>query len=100
MPLAHSTSGIDHLAALDTALARLTGHYRIAFVIAGTDVLRCDRLGGLRLSIADVIQRDAAVLNLLRSLSVPAVVLGGGGYSGESVQAVAGSTIANFGTLS
>ena len=100
MPLAHSTGGVDHLAALDTTPTKLTGHYRIAFVIGGTDVLRCDRLGGLRLSIADVIQRDAAVLNVLRSLSVPAVVLGGGGYSRESVQAVAGSIIANFGTLS
>jgi histone deacetylase 11 len=88
VPLHTATTGDAYLKALDAALGRIHGGYRIAFVIAGTDVLGSDPLGGLRLSIEDVVRRDEIIFETLRKRSVPTVFLGGGGYSEESVDSI------------
>jgi histone deacetylase 11 len=82
------TVGREYLGALETALDGIRGGFRIAFVIAGTDVLASDPLGGFRLSVEDVVRRDRMIFEKLQNLSVPAVFLGGGGYSADSVNAI------------
>lgn len=87
-PLHTATRGHEYLRALDAALDRIDSGFRIAFVIAGTDVLASDPLGGFRLTIEDVVRRDMMIFEKLRILSIPAVFLGGGGYSEDSVKAI------------
>ena len=88
LPLPTGTRGTDYLASLRTGLARLSGGARVAFVIAGTDVLASDPLGGLNLSVEECAQRDQLVLERLKQLGVPAVFLGGGGYGKQSADAM------------
>jgi histone deacetylase 11 len=87
VPLHTAATGDAYLRALNAALGRIHGGYRVALVIAGTDVLGSDPLGGFNLSIEDVVRRDGMIFETLRNLSIPAVFLGGGGYSKESVDA-------------
>jgi histone deacetylase 11 len=91
IPLLSGTNGEVYLSKLSDGMQGLNGNYDLAFVIAGTDVLSIDPLGGLNLSVEDCVERDSLVLQKLSSLSVPAVFLGGGGYSGGSAKAIAGS---------
>ncbi len=91
VPLTAGTDGHEYNTALQSALNKLEGDYRIAYVIAGTDVLESDSLGGLGLSITECVERDKLVYEKLQSLSIPAVFLGGGGYSRDSAQAIIGS---------
>jgi histone deacetylase 11 len=91
VPLHTSTTGDAYLGALYDALDRIHSGFRIAFVIAGTDVLAADPLGGFSLSIEDVVQRDRMIFEKLQELSIPAVFLGGGGYSEDSVHATINS---------
>ena len=62
--------------------------YRLAFVVAGTDTLMGDKLGGLFLTIEDVVERERITLKALAQRSIPAVILGGGGYSKDSAKSV------------
>lgn len=82
------TDGTIYLQRYSEALERLEGDYRMAFVVAGTDTLMSDRLGGFRLSIDDVAEREKLTLLALKRRSIPAVILGGGGYSKESAVSV------------
>jgi acetoin utilization deacetylase AcuC-like enzyme len=91
VPLHTAASGREYLGWLENALNRIHGDYRMAFVIAGTDVLAADPLGGFRLTIEDVVQRDMMIFQKLRRLSIPVVYLGGGGYSKDSVKAISRS---------
>jgi histone deacetylase 11 len=86
-----STTGQAYLEALDAALDKIHSGFRMAWVIAGTDVLASDPLGGFRLSVDDVVRRDRKIVDKLRELSIPAVFLGGGGYSDDSISAIAES---------
>jgi histone deacetylase 11 len=61
----------------------------LAIYNAGTDVLEGDPLGGLSLSMDDVLARDRFVLETFRERKLPAVVLTSGGYTPVSYQAVA-----------
>ncbi len=88
VPLAAGTEGTQYNEALKNALDKLEDDYRIAYVIAGTDVLASDPLGRLGLSISECVERDKLVYEKLQSLSIPAVFVGGGGYSSESAQAI------------
>ena len=81
-------SGSKYLESLNSALERLSESFRIAFVVAGTDVLASDSIGGFKLSIEDVSKRDSMILEKLKKLSTPAVFIGGGGYSKESAEAI------------
>lgn len=66
----------------------------LAIYNAGTDVLEGDPLGGLSLSLDDVLARDLFVLRTLRERGIPVAVLTSGGYSGASYQAIARTIIA------
>lgn len=91
IPLAPRTPGADYLAKLSEGLQQIRGPFRLAFVVAGTDVLSSDPLGGLGLSIDDCVARDQLVLERLQALSVPAVFVGGGGYGRDSAKAIVAS---------
>ena len=88
VPLRHGTSGVEYLNSLKSGLDQINGNYKLAFVVAGTDVIKEDPLGGLNLSIEDCANRDALVAKKLSDLKVPFVFTGGGGYSLKSAQAI------------
>jgi histone deacetylase 11 len=88
MKLKPGTDGETYLECLKIALSEIRGGFKLAFVIAGTDVLAVDKLGGLKLTVDDVTEREKLTLNKLADMSVPAVITGGGGYSSESAIAV------------
>ena len=91
IPLHRGTNGDVYLRKLNEGLSRVNEKYDLAYVIAGTDVLNIDPLGGLNLTINDCVKRDSIVMNKLKSLSTPMVVLGGGGYSKGSAKAISES---------
>ena len=70
----------------------------LAIYNAGTDVFEDDSLGGLRLTEADVLQRDLFVLDALRSRNLPTLVLPSGGYSDASHRLIA-ATLREAGRL-
>jgi acetoin utilization deacetylase AcuC-like enzyme len=80
-----------YLTALDALLARAP-RPALAFVIAGGDVLKGDRLGQLGLTLRGARRRDLAVARWLDGL--PQVWLPGGGYSHAAWRALAGSGMA------
>ncbi|MBZ9613110.1 histone deacetylase [Rheinheimera maricola] len=88
VPLAGGTGGELYLNKLSAALEQLSSGYKIAFVVAGTDVLATDPLGGLALSVAEVAQSHKLVYQRLKALHVPTVFLGGGGYGKDSAAAI------------
>lgn len=82
------TDGQTYLQRYSEALEKLDNDYRVAFVVAGTDTLMSDKLGGLCLSINDVAEREKLTLKALSQRSIPTVILGGGGYSKGSAKSV------------
>lgn len=88
VPLPPGTDGQTYLHRYSEALAKLNNDYRLAFVVAGTDTLMSDKLGGLCLSIDDVAEREKLTLKALNQHSIPTVMLGGGGYSKGSALSV------------
>ncbi|MFL5347881.1 MAG: histone deacetylase [Hyalangium sp.] len=80
----------EYLAKLEALLGRMP-RARLAFVLAGGDVLGGDRFGRLGLSLEGVRRRDFAVARALRGL--PSVWLPGGGYHEESWKVFAGSVL-------
>ena len=97
LPVHCNIDGQTYLQTLRAGLQRLRekvaqdGSFALAFVIAGTDVLIMDQLGRMNLSIEECIERDVLILDTLKELAIPCVVLGGGGYSKDSALAIAGS---------
>jgi acetoin utilization deacetylase AcuC-like enzyme len=79
---------LDALAALLSRMPRP----RLAFVIAGGDVLAGDRLGALGLSLGGARDRDLLVAAELEG--VPSVWLPGGGYSDGAWRILAGTGMA------
>jgi histone deacetylase 11 len=96
IPLGQGTKADTYLSKLEHGLKLLPTTAKLAFVIAGTDVLSGDRLGGLSLSIAGCTERDRLILERLSSLSIPSVFLGGGGYGPESHRAISASIMALY----
>ena len=104
-PLTHSTrervnfpvalpSGVkskQYLSSYQKVLNELTDDYKLAFIVAGTDVLKTDKLGGMSLTVDDVVERDLITLSRLKELKVPCVFLGAGGYSKESAESTSAS---------
>lgn len=88
VPLHKGVTGDKYIKTIDDTLNKIEGHFRIAFVIAGTDVLASDPLGGFKLSVKDCAKRDALIFEKLKALSIPSVFLGGGGYSKNSAKAI------------
>jgi histone deacetylase 11 len=66
----------------------------LAIYNAGTDVLDNDPLGGLNLSLDDVLTRDLFVIETLRERNLPTVILTSGGYTSFSYEAIARSVLA------
>lgn len=88
IPLKSRTNGEEYIRKLQYGLDEIQGGYTIAFVIAGTDVLLNDPLGGLGLTVSDCVIRDQLVLEKMQSLSIPTVFLGGGGYGKDSAPTI------------
>lgn len=88
VPVSSGISGDEYLAKYQKALNTLSSGFKVAFVVAGTDVLASDKLGHMKLTIDDVVEREKITLERLQSLDIPVVFLGGGGYSKESAQAI------------
>ncbi|HEY0685572.1 MAG TPA: histone deacetylase [Steroidobacter sp.] len=88
VPLKPGTDGPTYLKRYAEALDRLKDDFRLAFVVAGTDVLLSDKLGGLCLSIDEVAERERRTVEAIERRSIPAVVLGGGGYSKDSAKSI------------
>ena len=88
VPLHTGTLGDAYMGALNSALDQLNDDFRLSFVIAGSDVLASDKLGGFKLSVEEVYKRDALICERLKALSTSFVFLGGGGYSKQSAEAM------------
>lgn len=93
VPLNSGVGGEEYLSKYADALNALKKQcsekkYRMAYIVAGTDVLSSDPLGGMGLSVEDVAERERMTLQMLQSLSIPAVFVGGGGYSKASADAI------------
>ncbi len=89
VPLPPGTEGQVYLQKYEEALKKLQDmNFSLAFVVAGTDTLTSDKLGGLCLSIEDVAEREKLTINALQKQSIPTVILGGGGYSTSSAESV------------
>lgn len=89
VPLKSGVDGEEYLSKYGDALNHLGDDYRIAYVVAGTDVLSSDPLGGMRLNQDDVVARERLTFDKLKSMGVPAVFLGAGGYSKASAPTIA-----------
>jgi acetoin utilization deacetylase AcuC-like enzyme len=85
------TGDAAYLDALAALLARMP-RPKLAFVIAGGDVLAGDRFGALGLSVDGVRERDLVVAAELEW--VPTVWLPGGGYSAHAWRVLAGTGMA------
>ncbi|GLR69272.1 histone deacetylase family protein [Agaribacter marinus] len=88
VPLPPGTDGQTYLRKYNDALGKLEDDYRLAFVVAGTDTLLSDKVGGLCLDIDDVAEREKLTLTALKQRGIPTVILGGGGYSKDSAKSV------------
>jgi histone deacetylase 11 len=95
LALRRRTDGAAYLERLREGLQRLESRHRMAFVLAGTDVLNTDPLGGLALTIDDCVARDRLVLNRLDAPGTPAVMLDAGGYGRDSATAIIRRIAAN-----
>ncbi len=89
--LAEGTGNDLYLEALHGLLGRMPP-VGLAFVIAGGDVLRGDRMGKLDLTLSGTRKRNVAVAAHLEG--VPSVWLPGGGYSKNAWKALAGVGLA------
>ncbi len=77
------TGDDEYLAALEAGLNQSLGRFSpdVIFYLAGADPYREDQLGGLRLSLEGLEQRDRMVLEAARSRGIPVVVTLAGGYA-------------------
>ncbi|MDN3637368.1 histone deacetylase [Simiduia curdlanivorans] len=92
LPLKNCTDDAAYLEILKTELPRFVEQSprpALVFYNAGTDVVLGDGVGRLGLSPSAVIERDRFVVDALRALGVPTVVLTSGGYNSESPKLIA-----------
>ncbi len=76
-------SGGEYLDRLHATLPAAVERFEpdVAFYIGGADCHADDRFGQMRLSTADMLERDESTIALCRGWGVPTVVLYGGGYN-------------------
>jgi acetoin utilization deacetylase AcuC-like enzyme len=81
--LEDGTGDDEYLALLTTHLPKIVSAHQpeLAFYLAGADPYREDQLGGLKLSIAGLRERDEKVINILRDAGVPVATTTAGGYA-------------------
>lgn len=86
VPLAMGTSGNEYLDILRDKLPAVLDAVRPDLVIynAGSDPFVDDPLAGLRLSTADLADRDLLVVDMVRERSIPVAMVLSGGYSTAS----------------
>ena len=96
IPLISGTRGKEYLEQLKNGLNKLDEGFKLAFVVAGTDVIASDPLGGLALTVEECVERDSIVIDKLLKLKIPFVFLGGGGYSKDSATAIAASIAKHY----
>ncbi|MBX3185265.1 MAG: histone deacetylase [Polyangiaceae bacterium] len=89
--LPSGTGDAEYLAALSPLLCRMP-KAELTFVLAGGDVLKGDKMGGLALSLEGARQRDLLVSWYVGQ--TPQVWLPAGGYHAESWKVLAGSVVA------
>ncbi len=93
--LAPGCPGSTYLSRLESCLPSFLDSIRrsapiaLAVYNAGTDVLEDDALGGLALTIDEVLLRDRFVLEATHSRAIPTVVVTSGGYGKQSYQSIA-----------
>jgi len=80
----------DYLAILEKHLHRAFQDFspNILFYVAGADPYREDQLGGLKLTIEGLIQRDALVFDYARRHGVPVAITLAGGYARQVTDTV------------
>jgi histone deacetylase 11 len=100
VPLPAGCTGAEYLRLVELSLPGFldsitrTGRVGLAVYNAGTDVFAGDALGGLRVSMADVLSRDLYAIEQLRARGIPVAMLLSGGYSRESYRLVANTVSA------
>jgi acetoin utilization deacetylase AcuC-like enzyme len=88
--LADGAGDATYLRELERALPAVMAHApRCVFYLAGADPYEDDQLGGLRLTIAGLRQRDRLVVGTVRAAGVPLVVTLAGGYARQVQDTVA-----------
>ena len=85
LPLENDTAGELYLQLLSENLPNLIESFQPQFVfyLAGVDVLSSDKLGKLKLSKSDTMERDRFVFELCKRHNLPVQVSMGGGYSAD-----------------
>jgi acetoin utilization deacetylase AcuC-like enzyme len=79
-----------YLAKLDAALPAVMAHRpECVIYLAGADPYQDDQLGGLRLTMEGLRQRDRTVIRTVREAAVPLVITLAGGYARRVEQTVA-----------
>ncbi|NCD71824.1 histone deacetylase family protein [Mucilaginibacter agri] len=83
VPLADDTDGETFLKILTETLPKLITEQKPDFIfyLSGVDILATDKLGKLKVSIADCKARDQFVLSQCKLHNIPVQVSMGGGYS-------------------
>lgn len=81
--LEDGTGDNEYLAALETGLEEAFGRMKPDLVayVAGSDPYHEDQLGGLRLTMAGMMERDLLVMKAARSRGIPVFVTLAGGYA-------------------
>ena len=78
-----------YLAALRTALPRVIDHRpELVVYLAGADPFAGDRLGGLKVTKAGLVERDRVVIQNCRDANVPLVTVLAGGYATDVADTV------------
>lgn len=92
LPIKSGTDGADYIDRLQKHLPRFLAEFKnpsLVFYNAGSDILKGDPLGLLGVSEDQVRQRDEYVLDSLKSIDAPTVILTSGGYTGTSHRLIA-----------
>ena len=91
IPLPDRSGDDEYLAAVSAGIAAAFAAppYELAFYIAGADPHERDRLGRLHVSAEALAERDVLVLGACARLSLPVVVVMGGGYGRDVEDTVA-----------
>lgn len=94
-PLPNGTADEAYLAVLKTKLPKALDEFKPDLIIynAGTDILEGDKLGGLSVSAAGILERDKAVFKEAQARKIPLAMVLSGGYTAQSAQVTAESII-------